>query len=114
MSAPKPTRSQGDLAEMLEMLLDKGVVINADIAVSIGDTELLGIELRAAVASFETAAQYGLEFPTGTDMERVEEAAGISPDESRSLDTRSESEQMDELPGEAGASVSNTAPQEEE
>lgn len=60
------------------MLLDKGVVINADIAVSIGDTELLGVKIRAAVASFETAAQYGLEFPTGTDMERVEEAAGVS------------------------------------
>jgi hypothetical protein len=27
----------------------------------VGDTELLGIELRAAIASFETAAEYGLE-----------------------------------------------------
>ena len=78
VSDPKPTRSQGDLAEMLEMLLDKGVVVNADVAVSVGDTELLGIELRAAIASFETAAKYGLEFPTGTDMKRVEEAANIN------------------------------------
>lgn len=77
MSDPKPTRSQGNLAEMLEMLLDKGVVVNADVVVSVGDTELLGIELRAAIASFETAAEYGLEFPTGTDMKRVESAAGI-------------------------------------
>jgi hypothetical protein len=77
MSGPKPTRSQGDLAEMLETLLDKGVVINADIAVTIGDTELLGVQVRAAVASFETAAQYGLAFPSGTDMERVEAAAGV-------------------------------------
>lgn len=81
MSEPKPTRSQGDLAEMLELLLDKGVVVNADIAVSIGDTELLGIELRAAIASFETAAEYGLEFPTGTDMARVEEAADVPSDD---------------------------------
>jgi hypothetical protein len=72
---PKPTRSQGDLAEMLETLLDKGVVINADVAVSVGDTELLGVKIRAAIASFETAAEYGLEFPSGTDMERVEAAA---------------------------------------
>ena len=77
MSDPKPTRSQGNLAEMLEMLLDKGVVVNADVVVSVGDTELLGIELRAAIASFETAAEYGLEFPTGTDMKRVESAADI-------------------------------------
>jgi hypothetical protein len=79
MSDPKPTRSQGDLAELLETLLDKGVVINADIAVTVGDTELLGIKLRAALASFETAAQYGLEFPSGTDMEMVNEEAGVRP-----------------------------------
>lgn len=77
MSGPKPTRDQGDLAEMLETVLDKGVVINADIAVSVGDTELLGVKLRAAVASFETAAKYGMEFPGGTDMNRVREAADI-------------------------------------
>jgi hypothetical protein len=93
MSDPKPTRSQGDLAEMLEMLLDKGVVVNADVVVSVGDTELLGIELRAAIASFETAAEYGLEFPTGTDMERVESAANISSDPSESdAETGSSSE----------------------
>jgi hypothetical protein len=70
-----PTRQKDSLADVVEMLLDKGVVINADIAVSVGETELLGIKLRAAIASFETAAQYGLEFPDGTDMERVEAAS---------------------------------------
>ena len=53
-----PTRTQSDLADVVELLLDKGIVINADIAVSIGDAELLGIQLRAAIASFETAARY--------------------------------------------------------
>ncbi|MFH5798807.1 gas vesicle protein GvpJ [Haladaptatus sp. CMAA 1911] len=77
MGETGPTRSQSDLAEMLELLLDKGVVINADIVVTVGETELLGVKLRAALASFETAAQYGLEFPEGTDMKRVQEAAGV-------------------------------------
>ena len=72
----QPSRQKSDLADVIEMLLDKGVVINADIAVSIGDTQLLGIQIRAAIASFETAAKYGLEFPEGTDMRRVAEAAG--------------------------------------
>nr|WP_254530683.1 gas vesicle protein GvpJ [Natrinema gelatinilyticum] len=67
----QPSRQKADLAEVVEMLLDKGIVINADIAVSIGDTQLLGVQVRAAIASFETAAKYGLEFPEGTDMERV-------------------------------------------
>ncbi len=72
----QPSRQKADLAEVVEMLLDKGIVINADIAVSIGDTQLLGVQVRAAIASFETAAKYGLEFPEGTDMRRVAEAAG--------------------------------------
>ncbi|MBV0901938.1 gas vesicle protein GvpJ [Haloarcula salina] len=75
MSSPGPTRASADLADVVELLLDKGLVINADIAVSVGDTELLGIQIRAAVASFETAAQYGLEFPEGTDQERIEQVA---------------------------------------
>lgn len=70
----QPSRQKADLAEVVEMLLDKGIVINADIAVSIGDTQLLGVQVRAAIASFETAAKYGLEFPEGTDMRRVAEA----------------------------------------
>lgn len=70
-----PTRTSADLADVVELLLDKGLVVNADIAVSVGDTELLGIQIRAAVASFETAAQYGLEFPEGTDQERIESVA---------------------------------------
>ncbi|PSP89795.1 gas vesicle protein [Halobacteriales archaeon QS_4_69_34] len=74
-----PARRSDGLADVLEMVLDKGVVVNADIAVSVGDTELLGIQLRAAIASFETAAEYGLEFPTGTDMRRVERASGREP-----------------------------------
>ncbi|WP_458188361.1 gas vesicle protein GvpJ [Haladaptatus sp. NG-WS-4] len=79
MSETRPTRNQSDLAEMLELLLEKGVVINADIVVTVGETELLGVQLRAAIASFDTAAEYGLEFPEGTDMKRVEEASGREP-----------------------------------
>lgn len=79
MSDPKPTRTQGDLAELVETLLDKGVVINADIVVTVGDTELLGVQLRAALASFETAAKYGLEFPAGTNMKRVQKEADVEP-----------------------------------
>ncbi|KTG10956.1 hypothetical protein AUR64_07215 [Haloprofundus marisrubri] len=76
MSSAGPTRTSDSLADVVEMLLDKGIVINADIVVSVGQTELLGIELRAAIASFETAAQYGLQFPEGTNMDRVEAASG--------------------------------------
>ena len=59
----------GTLADIIDRILDKGLVINADIMVSVAGVELLGIKIRAALASFETAAKYGLEFPSGTNME---------------------------------------------
>lgn len=61
--------SGGTLVDVIDRILDKGLVINADITVSIAGVELLGIKIRAALASFETAAKYGLEFPSGTNTE---------------------------------------------
>lgn len=52
------------LADVVERVLDKGLVINADIVISLCKTELLSIKLRAALASFETAAKWGLAFPS--------------------------------------------------
>ena len=64
------TKGEGSgLADVIDKILDKGLVINADICVSIAGVELLGIKIRAALASFETAAKYGLEFPSGTNYE---------------------------------------------
>lgn len=56
-------------ADLIDRILDKGVVINADITVDLVGVELLGIKIRAALASFETAAQYGLAFPSDTSLE---------------------------------------------
>jgi hypothetical protein len=61
--------STGTLADVIDRILDKGLVINADITVSVVGVELLGLKIRAALASFETAARYGLEFPSGTNLE---------------------------------------------
>jgi len=65
---PTVDRVEG-LADVVDAILDKGLVINADIAVSVVGVELLGIKIRAALASFETAARYGLEFPSGANLE---------------------------------------------
>lgn len=57
------------LPDIIDRILEKGLVINADISVSVAGVELLGVRIRAALASFETAAKYGLEFPMGTNIE---------------------------------------------
>ena len=68
--ALEPTTEHGDaLAHVIDAVLDKGLMINADITVSLAGVELLGIKVRAALASFETAARYGLQFPSGTNLE---------------------------------------------
>jgi predicted RNA-binding Zn-ribbon protein involved in translation (DUF1610 family) len=70
--AMEPRREpEGTLAHVIETLLDKGLVLNADIMVSVAGVELLGIRIRAALASFDTAARYGLEFPSGTNTDTV-------------------------------------------
>jgi len=66
---PNREESGGGLADVIDRILDKGLVINADIMVSVAGVELLGVKIRAALASFETAAKYGLEFPSGTNLE---------------------------------------------
>jgi ssDNA-binding Zn-finger/Zn-ribbon topoisomerase 1 len=69
MALEATRETTGTLADVIDRVLDKGLVINADIMVSAAGVELLGIKIRAALASFETAAKYGLEFPSGTNME---------------------------------------------
>lgn len=61
-----PRQTGATLADLIDRILDKGLVVNADIVVSVVGVELLEIRIRAALASFETAAKYGLEFPSGT------------------------------------------------
>jgi ssDNA-binding Zn-finger/Zn-ribbon topoisomerase 1 len=61
---------RGDtLADVIDRVLDKGLVINADIAVSLAGVELLSIRIRAVLASLETAARYGLALPAGTNLD---------------------------------------------
>ena len=70
------------LADVVERILDKGLVINADIMVAVAGVELLGIKINAALASFETAAKYGLEFPSGTNRETPAWKAALPTKES--------------------------------
>ncbi|MCH9730895.1 MAG: gas vesicle protein [Actinomycetia bacterium] len=68
MAAEPVNDTRDSLVDVIDAVLDKGLVINADIMVSLAGVELLGIKIRAAMASFETAARYGLEFPSGTNI----------------------------------------------
>ncbi len=48
------------LVDLLDRVLDKGVVLHADVIVSVAGIPLIGVTLRAALAGMETMRQYGL------------------------------------------------------
>jgi hypothetical protein len=49
-----------NLADILERVLDKGIVIAGDIRVNLLDIELLTIKLRLVIASLDTASEVGI------------------------------------------------------
>lgn len=48
------------LADLLDRVLDRGLLINADIVICLAGVPLIGINLRAALAGIETMVEYGL------------------------------------------------------
>jgi hypothetical protein len=85
-----------NLADILERVLDKGIVIAGDIQINLLDIELLTIKIRLLVASVERAQEMGINWwesdPTLTSqakeleeenedlrerLERLEELAGL-------------------------------------
>jgi hypothetical protein len=56
-----PTRSQG-LVDVLDRILDKGLVIAGDIKVNLANVELLTIQVRLIVCSIDKAEQIGLDW----------------------------------------------------
>jgi Gas vesicle protein len=53
--------SQTSLGDILERVLDSGIVIAGDIRVNLLDIELLTIKLRLVIASLETAKEAGID-----------------------------------------------------
>jgi hypothetical protein len=51
-----------NIVEILEKILDKGVVIAGDIKISLADVDLLTIKIRLLVASVDKAKEIGLDW----------------------------------------------------
>ncbi|WP_069474504.1 gas vesicle structural protein GvpA, partial [Microcystis aeruginosa] len=56
--AVEKTNSSSSLAEVIDRILDKGIVIDAWARVSLVGIELLAIEARVVIASVETYLKY--------------------------------------------------------
>ncbi len=60
MSEPTHSIQATGLADILERVLDKGIVIAGDIKIQIADIDLLTIKIRLLVASVDKAMEMGI------------------------------------------------------
>lgn len=57
----EPTReTNATLADLLDRVLEKGLIIHADIVISVSGIPLIGVNLKAALAGMETMLKYGM------------------------------------------------------
>jgi Gas vesicle protein len=90
------SREPAQLADVLERVLDKGIVIVGDIRINLLDIELLTVKLRLLVASADKAREMGIDWwegdpflTRGSDQElidrvkRLERAAGLEDGNAR-------------------------------
>src|SRR4051812_18111591 len=91
LSMPRSGAAPAQLADVLERVLDKGIVIAGDIRINLLDIELLTIRLRLLVASADKAKEMGIDWWEGdpflsrgrdggaleSRLRRLESAAGI-------------------------------------
>ena len=57
----EPTREvHGTLSDLLDRVLDKGLIVNADIIITLSGIPLIAVSLRAAIAGMETMLEYGV------------------------------------------------------
>lgn len=50
------------LADLVERILDKGIVVAGDVVISVADIELLKIKLRLVICSVDKAKEIGIDW----------------------------------------------------
>lgn len=56
------SNNSSGLGDLLERILDKGIVIAGDIKISLADVELINIKIRLLVASVDKAKEMGIDW----------------------------------------------------
>ena len=95
-SRPQPA----NLADILERVLDKGIIIAGDIRVNLLDIELLTIKIRLLIVSVDKAQEMGIDWWRNDPMLSTSESS--LADENRAL-----RERLEELEGGSGAGQSD-------
>jgi hypothetical protein len=83
--ADNPMRGDG-LADILERVLDKGIVVAGDISISLVGVELLTIKLRLLITTVDRAIELGINWWDADPM--LSNRATMLEDENRLLKSR--------------------------
>jgi hypothetical protein len=97
MSALEPRGSiyqsnSSSLADILERVLDKGIVIAGDVQVNLLDIELLTLKLRLLIASADTAKSMGIDW-----WEHDPALSSLAQDRQLAKENRDLRERLDKL-----------------
>jgi hypothetical protein len=105
---PGHPESTTSLADILERVLDKGIVIAGDIQINLLDIELLTIKLRLLVASVDKAREMGINWWEGDpslqrldDSDKaIENGGGVKELERSNQELRERLDRLERLIGE--------------
>jgi len=57
----EPTRgTNATLVDLLDRMLDRGLILDADLIINVAGIPLLGVKLKACLAGMETMLKYGI------------------------------------------------------
>ena len=101
-----PTRTHG-LVDILDRVLDKGLVIAGDIKINLANVELLTIQVRLLICSIDKAEQIGLNWWRNDPRLTMSNAAALPSAEMEARLERIE-EQLTRLAQATSAGVSTT------
>ena len=108
---PGRPENTANLADILERVLDKGIVIAGDIQINLLDIELLTIKLRLLVASVDKAREMGINWWEGDpsltrlgedDRDGLENGGALKELEQENRELRERLDRLERLIGEGG------------
>jgi len=77
---PQHSIESTNLADLLERVLDKGIVIAGDIKIKLVDVELLTLQIRLVICSVDKAREMGMDWWTDNEMFARPAGRELSPD----------------------------------
>jgi hypothetical protein len=104
------TKAATNVLELLDRILDKGLVIVGDIRVSVADIELLKVQIRLLIASVDKAKELGIDFSWAKEIEATRSREELEQ-KIKELKGQISSQNKPEVPEKAKGTVARDEPE---